>query len=90
LKVRASKRRGRRQQRHQSQDIRVTFDDLRGLWPVAEFDVRRDQLAFLTGESVPGAMPPEYVHDFVFVAPGTEIRRLLAPLRRSRCRAQAE
>jgi FkbM family methyltransferase len=80
------------EQRHQSQDIRVTFDDLRGLGyegyamgprglrPVAEFDVRRDQLAFLTGGFVPGTMPPEYVHDFVFVAPGTEIRRLLAPL----------
>jgi len=79
------------EQRHQQADIRRTFDDLtalgykgyaahaRGLRPLDEFDLDRDQLAHITGDFVPGAMPPEYVHDFLFVRPGEDVRALLAP-----------
>jgi hypothetical protein len=34
--------------------------------PLSEFDVERDQLAFLGDTFETGAMPPEYVNDFLF------------------------
>jgi len=78
------------EQRHQQTDIRSTFDFLesmgyagyalreRALTPLAEFDVARDQLAFVTEAEQCGAMPPGYVHDFLFVRPGTDLRGQLA------------
>jgi FkbM family methyltransferase len=78
------------EQRHQQQEIGVTFQYLSGLGyagyaigprrlrPIAEFDIGRDQLSFLSGEFIAGAMPPAYVHDFVFVRLGTDVTRLLA------------
>jgi FkbM family methyltransferase len=79
------------EQRHQEGDIHRTFEHLAGLGyegyqvrpgglrPLAEFDLARDQLAFLGAEFMPYAMPDGYVHDFVFVAPGTDVARLLGP-----------
>lgn len=37
-----------------------------GLRPLAEFDVRRDQLAFIDGRFIPYEMPRGYVCDFLF------------------------
>jgi FkbM family methyltransferase len=78
------------EQRHQTTDIRATFEHIRAmgyigfalgsraLMPLDEFDVARDQLAFFTGEKAPGrAVPSAYIHDFLFVRPGTEVSRLL-------------
>ena len=79
------------EQRHQKTDIQETFDHLAGLGyagyalhedglrPLDEFDLQRDQLAFLTGDFVTGGMPRGYVHDFLFVRPGTRVTPLLAP-----------
>ena len=80
------------EQRHQAEgtDIEQTFDHLlardyvgylvgeRGLRPLAEFDVRRDQLAWLGPGFMPYGMPDGYVHDFLFVRPGTDLSALLA------------
>lgn len=41
-----------------------------GLRPLEEFDVARDQLAFLDGRFNPYAMPDDYVYDFLFCPPG--------------------
>jgi FkbM family methyltransferase len=81
------------EQRHQAKgsSIERTFDHLlardyvgfavrdRGLRPLAEFDLRRDQLAWLGPEFMPYGMPDGYVHDFLFVRPGTDVSTLLAP-----------
>ena len=79
------------EQRHQDGDIHRTFDLLvalgylgyclrpDGLRPLDEFDLARDQLAYLTGEFMPGVMPAGYVHDFLFVPPGRDVTELLAP-----------
>jgi FkbM family methyltransferase len=79
------------EQRHQEGDVRRTFEHLEalgyvgyylradGLRPLAEFDLARDQLAHLTGTFVPVVMPAGYVHDFLFVPPGRDVRALLAP-----------
>lgn len=37
-----------------------------GRFPLADFDVSRDQLAFLDQETATGDMPAAYVHDFLF------------------------
>src|SRR5262249_17858054 len=37
------------------------------LRPLEEFDLQRDQLDYLQREFMPYAMPPGYVHDFLFV-----------------------
>jgi len=67
------------EQRHQREDIRHTFAHLAGLGyagyalradgpvPLAEFDVKRDQVDLLGSEFMAGEMPAGYVHDFVFV-----------------------
>jgi len=71
------------EQRHQAAgaDIGDTFAQLLaldyvgysvhpgGLRPLEEFDLRRDQLDHLEREFMPYAMPPGYVHDFLFVPP---------------------
>lgn len=69
------------EQRHRSQDVRETFELLRGLgydgWvlrrtgplPVDEFDVERDQLRYLTGGFHRGRPHPDYLTDFVFRMP---------------------
>jgi FkbM family methyltransferase len=75
------------EQRHQETDIRSTFDLIRTLGYLGyaigprtlialdEFDVARDQLAFVTGkEARCHAMPSGYIHDFLFVRPGTDVR----------------
>jgi FkbM family methyltransferase len=73
------------EQRHQTTDIRATFEFIRtigyvgyavgprALMPLDEFDVARDQLAFVRGDR---AVPSAYIHDFLFVRPGTEVRSL--------------
>jgi FkbM family methyltransferase len=76
------------EQRHSQADIKTTFAHVRGLGyvgfalaserlrPLDEFDLARDQLAFLGDQFVP-AMPVAYVHDFLFVRPGTDLGRLM-------------
>jgi FkbM family methyltransferase len=66
------------EQRHREEPIESTFSffaDARyegwfiekaGLRPLEEFDVARDQLAFLDGRFVPYDMPAGYVSDFLF------------------------
>jgi FkbM family methyltransferase len=55
-----------------------------GLRPATEFDLERDQLAFLGGPVSGWMMPPEYIHDFLFVPTGFEVAHLVAvpPTRR--------
>jgi FkbM family methyltransferase len=80
------------EQRHGGADIEATLAYLErldysgysvhrdGLRPVTEFDVERDQLAVLEREPVLGwMMPPEYIHDFLFVPAGVDVAHLLAP-----------
>lgn len=50
-----------------------------GLRPLDEFDVQRDQLAFLAGARADGLMPAGYVHNFLFATPGTDVSALLGP-----------
>ncbi len=73
------------EQRHQARPIQATLDLLRDhgydgyfllgdrFRPVAEFDLERHQLAFVTPTFVPYGMPPGYVHYFLFVRPGTAL-----------------
>lgn len=89
------------EQRHRADDIGETFAFLAhlgydgyavftdGLRPLDEFDVARDQLAYLGDQFIAGAMPHGYVHDFVFVRPGTDLGALAAPGRRRLVRAGA-
>jgi FkbM family methyltransferase len=75
------------EQRHRTDPIENTFDFFgaagyrgwfaagagrTGLRPLEEFDVARDQLAFLDGRFEPYAMPDSYVYDFLFCPPGIE------------------
>lgn len=79
------------EQRHQQTDIRSTFDLIRSigyvgyavgpraLMPLDKFDVARDQLAFVTGDQAQyRGMPSSYIHDFLFVRPGTDMPSLVA------------
>ncbi len=80
------------EQRHQAGPIQETIDHLLGhgydgyfvryrrLVPVEQFDLQRDQMAFVGPEFVPYSMPPGYVHYFLFVRPGTYLDDLVAPL----------
>jgi hypothetical protein len=43
------------------------FIDADGLHPIAEFDIVRDQLNYLTPDFVPYSMPERYVSNFLFV-----------------------
>jgi FkbM family methyltransferase len=76
------------EQRHQDGDIQRTFDFLAGLGyvgyslqrtglrPLSEFHVERDQLQFVRPDFE--VMPsPDYIHNFLFVTPGTDVARLL-------------
>jgi FkbM family methyltransferase len=79
------------EQRHQEGDVRRTFEHLAGLGyagyclraaglrPLAEFDLARDQLAYLRDEFMAFAMPDGYVYDFLFVEPGRDVTALLGP-----------
>lgn len=49
-----------------------------GIVPLAQFDLQRDQLAYVSEEFVPHEMPHGYVNDFLFVQPASDVRRLLA------------
>ena len=83
------------EQRHQTGDVRETFGYLAGLGyegysvradglrPLEQFDLEREQLAFLGPEYLAGDKPEGYTNDFLFVRPGTDLRRLLAPLGRA-------
>jgi hypothetical protein len=68
------------ERRHTGADVDATFVYLEnlgysgyavhreGLRPAAEFNVQRDQLAVLGRQPTSGwMMPPEYIHDFLFV-----------------------
>jgi FkbM family methyltransferase len=76
------------EQRHQDTDIRQTFDYLRGLgyegygvYPdgiraLAQFEIERDQLRHVRRLGPVGAMPNDYINDFLFLPPdGPEARR---------------
>lgn len=76
------------EQRHQSGPIQETLDHLLGhgydgyfikehrVLPLSQFDLERDQNAFVGSEFVPYGMPSGYVHYFLFARPGTDIRDL--------------
>jgi FkbM family methyltransferase len=76
------------EQRHRDAPIQQTFDlfadaglegyalSEKGLIPIAEFDVERDQLALITPGELQPAPPPGYVNDFLFVRPGTDLGAL--------------
>jgi FkbM family methyltransferase len=48
------------------------FVTARGVRPLTEFDVARDQLDFLDGSFVPYRLPAGYVSDFLFCPPGAQ------------------
>lgn len=78
------------EQRHQDASIDAVFEHLtargyegyvlrgNGLRPLAEFDVVRDQLTFLRPDAVFSAAPAGYLHNFLFVAAGTDVSALTA------------
>lgn len=79
------------EQRHAGADVEATLAYLEGLGysgyaihqdglrPAAEFDVERDQLALLARGLVSGwMMPPDYIHDFLFVPAGVDVAHLVA------------
>jgi hypothetical protein len=47
------------------------------LAPLEEFDVERDQIALLGDDPVVGGMPSDYVNDFLFVTPDTDVTGFL-------------
>jgi FkbM family methyltransferase len=80
------------EQRHAGADVEATLEYLEdlgysgytvhrdGLRPAAEFDLEHDQLALLASGPESGwMMPPEYIHDFLFVPAGVNVAQLLAP-----------
>jgi len=81
------------EQRHQAAPIDATFAYLRelgyegwffgprGLAPLAEFDVERDQLAHLRPGVAEYGMPHGYVADFLFAGPHVDVSRLAGRLR---------
>jgi FkbM family methyltransferase len=78
------------EQRHQDTPIEEVFEHLetRGydgyivrdgfLRPISEFDVERDQLAFLKPNAIFSAAPAGYLHNFLFVAAGTDVSSLMS------------
>jgi FkbM family methyltransferase len=76
------------EQRHQDTPVEDVFDHLvtrgydgyvvrdGGLRPLSEFDVTRDQLAFLRPHAIFSAAPPGYLNNFLFVAAGTDVSGL--------------
>jgi FkbM family methyltransferase len=89
------------EQRHRQSDVASAFDRCSalgyegwalfgdGIRPLDEFDVERDQLSWLSAASPDGIMPHGYVHNFLFVVAGTDVRRLTAPALRSARSAQS-
>lgn len=79
------------EQRHQGRDIRATFDHLLergydgyavhagGLTPLDEFDVERDQTSLVDETDLQPIVGGTYVHDFVFVASGSDVSSLMDP-----------
>lgn len=77
------------EQRHRSADVARAFAEFldsgyegwalfpAGLRPLAAFDLDRDQLAFLADSPGGEVMPHGYVHNFLFLAPGTDVDSLL-------------
>jgi FkbM family methyltransferase len=77
------------EQRHQDTPIEEVFEHLAergydgyilrdgGLRPISEFDVGRDQLAFLKPHAIFSAAPAGYLHNFLFVAAGTDVSSLM-------------
>lgn len=77
------------EQRHREEPIESTFSFFAdagydgwfitagGLRPLEEFDVARDQLAFLDGRFIPYAMPTGYVYDFLFCPHESELPQRL-------------
>jgi FkbM family methyltransferase len=77
------------EQRHQDTPIAEVFEHLAergydgyilrdgGLRPISEFEVGRDQLAFLKPHAMFSAAPAGYLHNFLFVAAGTDVSSLL-------------
>jgi len=69
--------------RHAGERMSQTFDYLAdvgysawalapaGILPIEQFDLERDQLAYLGG-GLQADMPPDYVHDFLFTPPGQD------------------
>jgi len=88
------------EQRHQDAPIGATFAHLaalgyagrffgpRGLAPLADFDVERDQLAHLGPGVEEYGMPDGYVADFLFADPALDVEGLLE-LGRARARRRA-
>jgi hypothetical protein len=76
------------EQRHSEVGVEATFEHLLGLgyigWaigsdglnPLDQFDVERDQLAFLSGFELRD-MPTGYIHDFLFAPPGLDVEQRL-------------
>jgi FkbM family methyltransferase len=78
------------EQRHRGEDVGVAIDHFTamgyeawavfssGLRPLSAFDLERDQLAIVR-QGEPEVMPPEYVNDFLFARPGTELGPVMDP-----------
>ena len=87
------------ERRHAGERMDETFEYLAGLdyegfavgpdgpVPLAEFDVERDQLAFLSQEFETGTMPAAYVNDFYFRPLASSPRPASAPASDSRAAA---
>lgn len=79
------------EQRHQTESVQRTFDYLAevgyagfyfatdGAHPLAQFDLERDQLRFLTADFYPGVMPRGYINRFFFLPSEGDAEPLLAP-----------
>jgi FkbM family methyltransferase len=82
------------EQRHRTEPVHDTFRFLEeqsyngyairsdALIPLTEFDVERDQLVFL--DEFREAMPPEYVHNFLFVSSDRDVWRAAGRTRLNR------
>jgi FkbM family methyltransferase len=79
------------EQRHRTAPVARAFEVFAGLgyeaWalfeggirPLSAFDLERDQLAYLQHPLHGEVMPRGYVHNFLFVAPGTGVAALVDP-----------
>ena len=77
------------EERHQGASVEATLDYIlslgydgwcvrsQGVTPLADFDLERDQLAFLDDRFVPYEMPEGYVNDFIFTRRGCDLEQLL-------------
>jgi FkbM family methyltransferase len=79
------------EQRHRLDPIQSTFDRVtaygyvgyfvkgKRLIALDQFDLTVDQLSFIRDEFVPYSLPRKYVHYFLFVRPGTDVRGIGSP-----------